>query len=167
MCRDQERQRTHIRLRLFQFDSSQNLDLGEVSVHCQHCAAMHQSGERIVSSTEQSAKFSNCCLKGSYSLTFLSDPPSFLWHLLTGSATHDRRLRNNIRKYNSALPLGAVSASWVNRGPGTSFFYRTITSYGQIYHHLGSLMLASQLRLAFYLCTSQRVSMVLRHNSRQ
>lgn len=120
-----------------------------MSVQCQHFNAMRYGTEKIASSSEQSLQFSNSCKEGRYLLPLFSGPPPSLQSLLTGSATLDRRFRQNMRNYNSALSMGTVTAIWVKKGPDSSFFNAIITLQGHTYHYIGDLMPTAHHILAF------------------
>lgn len=147
--RKRDRHRAQDIMRLFHFKTSQYLDTGEMLVECQHCRAVRWSVERIMRRSEPSPPFSNCCQKWRESLPFLYDPLLIWEHLFIGSWTRDSRFRKEIRKYNSALSIGAITAKWVNRCAGTSSIYPKATLQGQIYYYKAALMPAAELRPGF------------------
>lgn len=98
-----------LELRVFQFDCYQYLDVGEISVLSRHCSTMPSSAERVVNNIEESSKFSTFARKG-YSFPLSLDPSHFVQQLLTGLTRHYLRSRQNIRKYNRVLCMGAVIA---------------------------------------------------------
>lgn len=131
-----ERQRAPNRLKVFYLDCSGYSDIGGMLGQCQHCSALCWSGKRMVSSIDQYPQFSTSCQNTNFSIHLHSDPPPLLRQLLAVLGTYGRRLRQNIRKNNSALSMGAVIANWMNRGPGTSPINPKFTLQGQMYHYI-------------------------------
>lgn len=76
------RQPARKKLRIFQSNSSKNLEIGEMSAPCGQCASMRWSGERIVGSSKQASQFSVCCQKGRTPSPFLCDPSPLLQQLV-------------------------------------------------------------------------------------
>lgn len=89
MCRDFDCQWENDRLRVFQYDNSQFLDIGDMAVQRHPCGAMCWSAERIVSSSETFPKFPTSVRKrGVHQLSFLIPLPYF-----SSSRARDRRFR--------------------------------------------------------------------------
>ena len=75
---------------------------GTITEKCQRCQAVFFSTERLSNSSCNSPKFSLCCGDGKVGLWSVPQPPEPLANLLTGNATHCRKFRRDIRKYNCA-----------------------------------------------------------------
>lgn len=121
--RDFDHQPACDNLKIFQFNVSNYPDSSEISVQHQDCLTLRCSVKRISSSTKRSLQFGRAIRKGGIHCRCF---PIFIlfW------ATCDCQRMQNIRKYNSALSTGAVTANCVSRGPGSLHFSPKITCKG-------------------------------------
>lgn len=134
---------------LLNSDTPKYLHSFEMSLQCPHDVTMRWSAEPTVSNREQCPQFSNHFQKGWYLLTSLSDPPSLLRPISTGSETRDQRSGKNNRKCKSALYMAAVTASSVNSGPSSFSLNTTVTLQEEKYNSVEVLRSAVHLRAAF------------------
>ncbi len=111
----------------------EELHLGQMSLFCKHCTAVHFQGELVKPHKEE---FYNCCHYGKVQLEPLKAYPAELRQLLTGDNAEARNFRQTIRTINNAhafVSMGAELSLPPNFGP---FCYRI---HGSYYHKLGPL----------------------------
>ena len=114
--------------------------LGEMSIECSHCHALHWKAESLSSSTIADIKFGMCCYQGKISLPSLHPPPIELHNYLTGQDPVAKEFRNRIRNYNYALSMTSVGRNLnysINQGGGGPY---TFVLQGQLNHLSGSLL---------------------------
>ena len=70
--------------------------MGQMSIRCAHCDALHWIEERIASSPRRRPNFTACCSCGKVSLPPLAQPPSPLRDLLEGQTAEAKQFRNHI-----------------------------------------------------------------------
>lgn len=90
-------------------------DICDLSALCKRCDALHWSVKRLGSSIKQSPWFSNFCWNGKYQFSLLSEQLLLLHQSLASSETDHPWFTHNIRKDNSTLCMGAVTANCVSR----------------------------------------------------
>lgn len=135
---------------IFLFNKSKYLGVAEMSKQCQYCRTMCKNIEKIGSWPEKGRQLLDFCKNKGYLFPLLADPPPSLQQLLTSSKTRNGWLRQKYWKiYNTVLSMVAVTATWVNRGQGSSSTRQTITSQREIYHFNSAPMPAAQPWPAF------------------
>lgn len=147
-------QRRRKRLRVFHFVNSQLLEIGDMSVHCQHCRAMGWSLKMIVSSRKWSSQFSVFEQEWKGTHFFYSRI-----HLLCYSSCFlsqkdaNVKPKQNSRNCISAHSRGVATGNWIIMHPVRSNFSFNLTMalQGQIKHLKGVLISAACLRPAFLL----------------
>lgn len=107
------------------------LNIGGLNVVCNACGAMYFEGEM----KDKGNTFDKCCNFGAVQITIPSTTPK-LKELMLADSTEGQHFRNNIRTYNNAFAMAALSAKLDTfRGPGP-FCFRL---QGQVYHKLPSV----------------------------
>jgi hypothetical protein len=124
-----------------------HFDLGNMDQTCLHCDARFWLCEKDQNSSLSSPKFAMCCMGGKIHLPPVLDPPSYLLDLYTSSHSEVISFCKNIRTYNGILICSSFGANIDKsfRGQGVSNF----KIHGQIYYHIGSLMLEEGQNLVF------------------
>src|SRR6266403_5365379 len=98
--------------------------LGEMTVICSHCHALHWLPESLSHSTNNNIRFGMCCLEGKISLEPLHPAPPELLDFLTRHDPVGNAFRHLIRNYNSALAMTSVGRD-VNRSINQDGCYDT------------------------------------------
>jgi hypothetical protein len=114
--------------------------LGNMTVVCPKCNALHWMAERLSHSSNANPLFGGCCLSGKIRLPLLEDVPQTLRRLLESPDDDAKEFRKNIRTYNSALAftsLGAImDRSLLDQERGPYVF----KLHGELRHNHGSLI---------------------------
>ena len=82
-----------------------------MNIKCRECGALMWIGERLSTSSIKTPKFGLCCLSGMVKLQELPVPPSPLRELLTNNNAVSKKIRKNIRTYNSGLAMATMKAA--------------------------------------------------------
>ncbi len=85
--------------------------LGEMTIMCGKCGALHFLEERVASSSRANSQFTPCCAQGKVTLPPLAPPPEPLKWLLTNNEAYAKDFRQRIRSYNNALAFTSVGAN--------------------------------------------------------
>ena len=115
-------------------------DLGQLTIQCPDCHALHWLAERLHNSSALHPKFGMCCIQGKISLPPLHHPPPELALLLISPEREGSRFRSNIRNYNNALAMTSVGRhldNSLNSAGGGPFSFRL---HGELIHRIGSLL---------------------------
>ena len=112
--------------------------MGQMSIRCAHCDALHWIEERIASSPRRRPNFTACCSCGKVSLPPLAQPPSPLRDLLEGQTAEAKQFRNHIRKYNNSFAFTSVGAN-IDQSMARGGVY-TYRLQGELHHRMGSLL---------------------------
>ena len=112
--------------------------MGQMSIRCAHCDALHWIEERNVSSPRRRPNFTACCSCGKVSLPPLAQPPSPLRDLLEGQTAEAKQFRNHIRKYNNSFAFTSVGAK-IDQSMARGGVY-TYRLQGELHHRMGSLL---------------------------
>jgi hypothetical protein len=111
--------------------------LGEMTIECGKCGALHFLEERAASSSCANLQFTLCYVQDKVTLPPLAPPPKLLRRLLTGNETDAKNFHQRICSYNSALAfmsMGANLATSVTQPGNYTYHLR-----GELYHRMGSL----------------------------
>jgi hypothetical protein len=84
--------------------------LGEMTIVCGKCDAIHFLEERVASSSCANLQFTLCYAQGKVTLPPLAPPPEPLRRLLTGKETDAKDFHQHIRSYNNALAFTSFSS---------------------------------------------------------
>lgn len=104
----------------------QQHSLGEMTLPCQKCGALHFQGEK----RGRGEGFSSCCHKGKVNLPAYRQS-NYIQSLLTGTDRLSRNYKENIRSYNSALAMVSTRAKIEENNGGGPFMYKV---HDTIYH---------------------------------
>jgi len=112
--------------------------LGEMTIVCGKCDALHFLEKRATSSSCANPQFTLCYTQGKVMLPPLAPPPEPLRRLLTSKKTDAKDFCQHIRSYNSALAFTSMGAKLDTSvaQPG-NYTYRL---RGELYHRMGSLL---------------------------
>src|SRR6266403_1572611 len=114
--------------------------LGEMTVICSHCHALHWLPESLSHSTNNNIRFGMCCIEGKISLEPLHPAPPELLDFLTRHDPIGNAFHHLIRNYNSALAMTSVGRDVncsINQDGGGPY---TFVLQGQLSHLAGSLL---------------------------
>ena len=114
-------------------------NLGNLSVACDSCKALHWANERLSNSSKTKPKFGMCCYQGKIALPSLQEPPRELNDFYTRQAPMSTNFHEKIRKYNNALAFTSVGRQIdysVNDGHGPYVF----KMHGKLIHRIGSIL---------------------------
>lgn len=109
----------------------QQHSLGEMTLPCQKCGALHFQGEK----RGRGEGFSSCCHKGKVNLPAYRQS-NYIQSLLTGTDRLSRNYKENIRSYNSALAMVSTRAKIEENNGGGPFMYKV---HDTIYHSISTL----------------------------
>ena len=126
--------------RPFDADLTMVHDLGQLTIHCPDCQALHWLAEKLAKSPVSNPRFGMCCFKGKVSLPPLHHPPPELSLLLVSQEDEGIQFRKNIRNYNNALAMTSVGRTLdnsLNAAGGGPFSFRL---HGEVIHRTGSLL---------------------------
>ncbi|KAI9432367.1 hypothetical protein H4582DRAFT_1787791, partial [Lactarius indigo] len=115
-------------------------NLGDLTIQCSDCKALHWLAERLSRSSMRNPKFGMCCYTGKISLPPLQQPPPELSHLLTSQDPIGKNFHLHIRNYNSALAMTSVGRKLdesINQRGGGPYTFRL---HGELIHRAGSLL---------------------------
>ena len=90
--------------------------LGDMSVICPNCSALHWIDERLQSSTKRLPKFGSCCLQGKIKLFEIQPPPNDPLKLFNGIHHDSKHFLDHIWNYNltfSMTSLGVIRISHI------------------------------------------------------
>ena len=119
---------------------------GQVTPHfllqssCSNCNEPFTSALGILRSPFAGESCKKCGFCVPRKLPTFPEPPALLRQLLTLSSKDAKHFRRYIRLYNSTLAVASVRANFVERGPGSSKFFPTVTVHGRMYHQMGALI---------------------------
>jgi len=85
--------------------------LGEMTIVCGKCDALHFLEERVASSSCTNPLFTLCCAQGKVRLPPLAPPPEPLRRLLTSNEIDAKDFRQCIRSYNNVSAFTSVGAT--------------------------------------------------------
>jgi hypothetical protein len=112
--------------------------LGEMTIVCGKCGALHFLEERAASSSCTNPQFTLCCAQGKVTLPPLAPPPKPLERLFTSNEADAKDFRQRIHSYNNALTFMSMGANL-----DTSVAQPDNYTYGlrsELYHRMGSLL---------------------------
>ena len=115
-------------------------DLGDLTIHCSDCHALHWLAEKLAGSSVRNPRFGMCCTQGKISLPPLHHPPPELSLLLVSQEDEGIQFRKNIRNYNNALAMTSVGRhldNSLNAAGGGAYSFRL---HGELIHKAGSLL---------------------------
>ena len=107
-----------------------------MDISCSHCGAKHFAAERV---SNRANYFNDCCSHGEVSLDALSNPPSILRNLFSGSHPKSNDFYARIRCYNSSFSFASFnvnSSNVSNRRSGPYCF----KIQGQIYYQINTAL---------------------------
>jgi hypothetical protein len=112
--------------------------LGEMTIVCGKCGALHFLEECAASSTHTNSQFTLCCAQGKVTLPLLAPPPEPLRRLLTGNEADAKDFHQRIRSYNNALTFTSVGVDLdTSVAQVGNYTYRL---HSELYHRMGSLL---------------------------
>lgn len=82
--------------------------LGDMSVICPNCSALHWIDERLQSSTKRLPKFGSCCLQGKIKLFEIQPPPNDLLKLFNGTHPDSKHFLDHIQNYNLTFSMTSL-----------------------------------------------------------
>ncbi|KAL1717976.1 hypothetical protein EV715DRAFT_172465, partial [Schizophyllum commune] len=124
-------------------------NLGNMTVSCSSCRALHWNDERLTSSKKNTPIFGLCCDSGQVRLPLLAQPPPFLYHLYESDSTIARAFRKHIRQYNNAFAftsLGVQEDRALNMSGRSAWVFRI---HGELCHYSSALERTDAARPCF------------------
>ncbi len=112
--------------------------LGEMTILCGKCNALHFLEERVASNLHANSQFTLCCAQGKVTLPQLAPPPKSFRRLLIGSEVDVKDFRQHIHFYNSALAFTSVGANLDTSVAQLGNYTYCLCS--ELYHRMGSLL---------------------------
>ncbi len=130
-----------IPLARYEFDGSHRglrHTLGEMTIVCGKCDALHFLEERVTSSLCANPQFTMCCAQGKMTLPPLAPQLEPLKQFLTSNEMDAKDFCQRIRSYNNALAFTYVGANLDTSvaQPGNYTYHLR----GELYHRMGSLL---------------------------
>ncbi len=112
--------------------------LGEMTIVCGKCDALHFLEERAALSLCANPQFTLCCAQGKVTLPPLAPPPEPLRRLLIGKETDAKDFHQHIYSYNNALAFTSMGANLDTSVAQLGNYTYRLRS--ELYHRMGSLL---------------------------
>lgn len=131
-------------------------DLGDLSVICNHCGALHWIDERMSVSSLTAPRFSDCCCQGDVALPPRQPAPPELYNLVFGTDVLSKDFQKKQRKYGTVFQMASTQANIAEPPPGAGL--HSLAVNGVIHHRMGPLDPEGGAAPAFaqlYVCDDQ------------